>query len=125
VIRAGPIGAARARADAAADAGIALVATLAARLGTEALTDRLLRLGERAGAANADRKVMTLIYTMALGADLDRYPRRAALGPRRRAAPRALSHRRRGWGPLARLHVSFARRRSKFSGRSRRISSRS
>jgi hypothetical protein len=54
---------------AVADAGIALVATLAARLGIEALAGRLVRLGDRAGAANAGRKVMTLIYAMALGAD--------------------------------------------------------
>ena len=54
---------------AVANAGIALVATLAARLGIEALAGRLVCLGERAGAANAGRKVMTLIYAMALGAD--------------------------------------------------------
>jgi hypothetical protein len=51
------------------DAGIVLVATLAARLGIEALATRLVRLGDRAGAANAGRKVMTLIYAMVLGAD--------------------------------------------------------
>jgi hypothetical protein len=54
---------------AVANAGIALVATLAARLGIEALAGRLVCLGERAGAANAGRKVMTLIYAMVLGAD--------------------------------------------------------
>jgi len=54
---------------AVANAGVALVATLAARLGIEALAGRLVCLGERAGAANAGRKVMTLIYAMALGAD--------------------------------------------------------
>ena len=52
------------------DAGIALAATLAQRLGIEALVDRLVRLRpERPGAASAGRKVMTLIYAMALGAD--------------------------------------------------------
>src|SRR5919205_1726057 len=54
---------------AVADAGIVLVATLARRLGIEALAQRFVRLGERAGAANAGRKVMTLIYAMVLGAD--------------------------------------------------------
>jgi hypothetical protein len=52
------------------DAGVALVATLAQRLGIEALAGRLVRLRrDRAGAANAGRKVMALIYAMALGAD--------------------------------------------------------
>ena len=52
------------------DAGIALAATLAQRLGIEGLVDRfvLLRPG-RPGARNAGRKVMTLIFAMALGAD--------------------------------------------------------
>src|SRR5919199_3704285 len=51
------------------DAGIVLVATLAARLGIAALVDRFVRLGERVGAANAGCKVMTLISAMLLGAD--------------------------------------------------------
>lgn len=52
------------------DAGIALAATLAGRLGIEGLVDRFVRLrGDRPGAASAGRKVMTLIYAMALGAD--------------------------------------------------------
>jgi hypothetical protein len=54
---------------AVADAGIALPMTLAARLGIEALVGRFVRLGERAGAANAGRKVMTLVAAMLLGAD--------------------------------------------------------
>jgi hypothetical protein len=54
---------------AVADAGIVLVATLAARLGIAALVDRFVRLGERVGAANAGCKVMTLISAMLLGAD--------------------------------------------------------
>ncbi len=54
---------------AVSDAGIVLIATLAARLGIESLAQRFIRLGERAGAANAGRKVMTLIYAMALGAN--------------------------------------------------------
>jgi hypothetical protein len=51
------------------EAGIVLVATLAARLGIEDLARRFVRLGGRVGAANAGRKVMTLIYAMVLGAD--------------------------------------------------------
>src|SRR6266705_1965344 len=52
------------------DAGIALVATLAGRLGIEALVGRLVTLrGDRPGAANAGRKVMALVYGMVLGAD--------------------------------------------------------
>ena len=52
------------------DAGVALAATLAARLGIEALVERFVRLRrDRPGAPNAGRKVMSLIYAMALGAD--------------------------------------------------------
>jgi hypothetical protein len=54
---------------AVADAGIVLAATLAERLGIEALVDRTVDLGERPGAANAGAKVMTLVAAMALGAD--------------------------------------------------------
>ena len=52
-----------------ANAGVLLPAVLAERLGIEALVDRTVDLGERAGAANAGRKVMTLVSAMALGAD--------------------------------------------------------
>src|SRR5918994_1435189 len=52
------------------DAGIALVATLAQRLGVEALAVRLVRLRRgRPGAANVGRKVMALLFAMVLGAD--------------------------------------------------------
>jgi hypothetical protein len=52
------------------DAGIALVATLAHRLGIQRLAERLVVLRrDRPGAANAGRKVMALIYAMLLGAD--------------------------------------------------------
>ena len=55
---------------AVSDAGIALAATLAGRLGIEGLVDRFVCLPpERPGAGSAGRKVMTLIYAMALGAD--------------------------------------------------------
>ena len=52
------------------DAGIALVATLAGRLGIEALVGRFVTLRrDRPGAANAGRKVMALVFAMLLGAD--------------------------------------------------------
>jgi hypothetical protein len=52
------------------DAGVALVATLAGRLGIEVLAARLVRLRrDRPGAANAGRKVMALVFAMVLGAD--------------------------------------------------------
>jgi len=52
------------------DAGIALVATLAGRLGIERLAQQLVRLRpDRPGARNVGRKVMSLVYAMLLGAD--------------------------------------------------------
>jgi Transposase DDE domain group 1 len=52
------------------DAGVMLVATLAQRLGVEALAQQLVRLRPgRPGRANAGRKVMALLYAMVLGAD--------------------------------------------------------
>jgi Transposase DDE domain group 1 len=52
------------------DAGVMLVATLAARLGIEALAGGLVRLRrDRPGAANAGRKVMALLFAMVMGAD--------------------------------------------------------
>jgi hypothetical protein len=54
---------------AVADAGVVVVATLAGRLGVEALVDERVDLGERDGAGNEGAKVMTLVSAMALGAD--------------------------------------------------------
>src|SRR5215218_8808681 len=52
------------------DAGVMLVATVAQRLGIEALAGQLVRLRrDRPGAANAGRKVMAVLYAMVLGAD--------------------------------------------------------
>jgi hypothetical protein len=52
------------------DAGVMLVATLAGRLGLEALAGERVRLRrDRAGAANAGRKVMAIVFAMILGAD--------------------------------------------------------
>jgi hypothetical protein len=52
-----------------ANAGVLLPAVLAGRLGCEALIDEIVDLGDRPGAANSGRKVMTLVSAMALGAD--------------------------------------------------------
>jgi hypothetical protein len=54
---------------AVANAGMLLPGVLAERLGIEALIDETVDLGDRAGAANPGRKVMTLVSAMALGAD--------------------------------------------------------
>ena len=54
---------------AVANAGALLPAVLAERLGIEAVVDRTVDLGDRPGAANPGRKVMTLVSAMALGAD--------------------------------------------------------
>jgi hypothetical protein len=55
---------------AVSDAGVTLVATLAKRLGIEAIAGRLVSLRrDRPGAANAGRKVMALLFAMVLGAD--------------------------------------------------------
>ncbi len=51
------------------DAGVMLVATLADRLGVEASAADLVRLPRGAGAANAGRKVMAVLFAMVLGAD--------------------------------------------------------
>jgi hypothetical protein len=54
---------------AVANAGVMLPALLAQRLGVERLVDETVCLGDRAGAANPGRKVMTMLSAMALGAD--------------------------------------------------------
>jgi hypothetical protein len=52
------------------DAGVMVVATLAQRLGIEALAQQVVRLRrDRPGAANVGRKVMALLFAMVLGAD--------------------------------------------------------
>jgi len=54
---------------AVANAGVMLPALLASRLGIETLVDQYVDLGDRRGAANPGRKVMTMLSAMALGAD--------------------------------------------------------
>ena len=52
-----------------ANAGLVLMATLGRRLRIEQMVDKMVRLGERAGAAQPGRKVLTLIHAIAAGAD--------------------------------------------------------
>jgi hypothetical protein len=52
-----------------ANAGLVLLAALGRRLGIEQMVDKMVRLGERAGAAQPGRKVLTLIHAIAAGAD--------------------------------------------------------
>jgi len=52
-----------------ANAGVMLPALLSGRLGLEALIDQTVCLGDRPGAANPGRKVMSLVSAMTLGAD--------------------------------------------------------
>ncbi len=52
-----------------ANAGLVLIATLGRRLGIEHLVDKTVRLGERAGASEPGRKVLTLIHAIVAGAD--------------------------------------------------------
>jgi Transposase DDE domain group 1 len=54
---------------AVANAGVMLPGLLAARLGIEQLVEDRVDLGDRPGAANPGRKVMTMVSAMALGAD--------------------------------------------------------
>ncbi len=54
---------------AVANAGVMLPALLASRLGIEDLVEGRVDLGERPGAANPGRKVMTMLSAMVLGAD--------------------------------------------------------
>src|SRR5436305_8884342 len=54
---------------AVAAAGLVLPATLADRLGIEALADELLDLGDKPGAHRPGRKVMTLLHSLVVGGD--------------------------------------------------------
>jgi hypothetical protein len=54
---------------AVANAGLLLPATLAQRLGIEAVVDQLVDLGDRPGAHRPGRKVLTLVHAMLAGAD--------------------------------------------------------
>lgn len=54
---------------AVASAGLVLPATLAGRLGIEALADELVDLGGKPGAHRPGRKVMTLLHSLILGGD--------------------------------------------------------
>jgi hypothetical protein len=54
---------------AVANAGLLLPATLASRLGLEALVDECVQLGVRPGSGRAGAKVLSLVHAMLLGAD--------------------------------------------------------
>jgi hypothetical protein len=54
---------------AVAAAGLLLPATLAERLGIEQVTDELVDLGDRPGAARPGRKLLTLVHALAAGGD--------------------------------------------------------
>jgi hypothetical protein len=54
---------------AVANAGLLLPATLAERLGIEAVADELVDLGERPGHHRPGRKVLTLVHALVAGAD--------------------------------------------------------
>src|SRR5512132_3478526 len=54
---------------AVANAGLLLAATLAERLGIEQAADALIDLGERAGAHQPGRKLLTLVHAMLAGGD--------------------------------------------------------
>lgn len=79
-----------------ANAGVMLPALLAGRLGLEALVEDCVQLGDRPGAANPGRKVMTMCSAMVLGAgciddcDLLRSGETAAVLGHRVAAPSTL-----------------------------------
>jgi hypothetical protein len=64
---------------AVANAGLLLPATLAVRLGIEAVVDRLVDLGDRPGAHRPGRKVLTLVHALVAGGDcIDDVVRREA-----------------------------------------------
>ena len=54
---------------AVANAGLLLPATLAERLGIEAVIDELVDLGDRPGAHRPGRKVLTLMHALVAGGD--------------------------------------------------------
>jgi hypothetical protein len=52
---------------AVAGAGLLLPATLAERLGVEQVTDQVVDLGDRTGAAHPGRKLLTLVHALVAG----------------------------------------------------------
>ena len=72
-----------------ADAGLVVVATLAGRLGLEALIDATVRFADRAGGFRPGRKVLTLVHAMVAGASHIGHADRLRAG----ASGRVLGHR--------------------------------
>jgi hypothetical protein len=64
-----PVAAPARRSRAVAHAGLLLPATLAERLGIQQVTDQLVDLGDRPGAAHPGRKLLTLVHAMVAGGD--------------------------------------------------------
>jgi hypothetical protein len=54
---------------AVASAGLVMPATLATHLGIETLADEMIDLGDRSGAAQPGRKLMTLVHSIVAGGD--------------------------------------------------------
>jgi hypothetical protein len=72
-----------------ADAGLIIVATLAARLGLEALIDATVRFTDRKGGFRPGRKVLTIIHAMITGGSYIGHANRLRAG----ATGRVLGHR--------------------------------
>ena len=66
---------------AVANAGLILTATLAERLGIEAVTDQLVDLGTRPGHHRPGRKVLTLVHAMVAGGTASMTPTCCVPGP--------------------------------------------
>jgi len=67
-----------------ADAGLLAAGALMGRLGVEAVVDRLVRLGGRAGGASPGRKVLSLVAAMLAGGDHIDHADRLRAGATRR-----------------------------------------
>jgi len=69
-----------------ANAGLVLPATLAERLGIEAVVDGLVDLGDRPGGHRPGRKVLTLVHALLAGAIASTTPTCSAPGRRARCS---------------------------------------
>lgn len=93
-----------------------LPALLAGRLGLEMLVEECVALGDRPGAENPDRKVMTMCSEMVLGADcIDDCVCFVGSDERRAGASRGGAVD--AWHVPARVHVRHVRQLDKVLGR--------
>jgi hypothetical protein len=111
---------------AVASAGLLLAATLAERLGVEQVTDQVVDLGDRPGAAHPGRKLLTLVHALVAGGDciddvelLRSGATASVLGHRVMAASTVGTLRRR-CRPVRHLHQAVRDGHSRGSGASRR-----